>query len=95
VSTTAPERDALNVGLGGMIAVTFSEAMDPNTLSPATFTLMDGEQAIEGIVSYSGVTATFTPKIPLVAKTRYDLAPLSWTPVYMTSSSLSRRSFSF
>src|SRR5439155_23683660 len=43
------------------IAATFSEAMDPSTITPGTFTLKQGTTAVAGTVSYAGVTATFNP----------------------------------
>src|SRR5438093_35548 len=43
------------------IASTFSEPMDASTISTATFTLKQGTTPVAGTVSYSGVTATFTP----------------------------------
>src|SRR5947208_10196381 len=43
------------------IAATFSEAMDPLTITPVTFTLKQGTTAVAGTVTYAGVTATFNP----------------------------------
>src|SRR5205814_311869 len=39
----------------------FSAAMDPLTISTATFTLRQGTTAVAGTVTYAGVTATFNP----------------------------------
>src|SRR5438445_6247295 len=69
VSFTVPTTAATGVAISGKIAVAFSEAMDPLTISTATFTLKQGTTAVAGTVSYAGVTATFTPA--------GNLAPLS------------------
>src|ERR1043166_2074905 len=61
VSATVPANAATGVAISGKIAAAFSEAMDPLTVSTATFTLKQGTTAVAGTVSYAGVTATFTP----------------------------------
>src|SRR5438034_282186 len=61
VSATVPANLANGVAISSQIAGTFSEAMDPSTISTATFILKQGTTAVAGTVSYSGVTATFTP----------------------------------
>jgi hypothetical protein len=50
------------------IVVTFSEAMDPSTISTATFMLSNG---VTGSVTYNGTTATFTPSSNLAYWTTY------------------------
>jgi len=69
VSTTVPVNAATGVAISGKVATAFSEAMNPSTISAATFTLKQGTTAVAGTVSYAGVTATFTPAV--------NLAPLS------------------
>src|ERR1700746_1816456 len=67
VSFTVPANGSTGVAINEKIAVTFSEAMDPSTITRATFTLMrrsneEGEdegEEVAGTVKYSGVTATF------------------------------------
>ena len=61
VTSTVPATGATNVPVGNALAATFSEAMDPLSISSATFTLQQGATAIAGVVSYAGVTATFKP----------------------------------
>src|SRR6185503_14609084 len=61
VSATVPVNAATGVAISGKIAAAFSEAMDPSTITAATFTLKQGTTAVAGAVSYVGVTATFTP----------------------------------
>src|SRR5439155_13604898 len=55
------------------IAAAFSEAMDPLTITPGTFTLKQGTTAVAGTVSYAGVTATFTPASALAPLTKYTV----------------------
>jgi hypothetical protein len=71
VSATVPAHGTTGVGIGSQIASTFSEPMDPATISTATFTLMQGTTSVAGTVSYSGVTATFTPAGTLAPLTTY------------------------
>src|SRR5438105_3859352 len=61
VSATVPANAATGVAISGKIAVAFSEAMDPLTITTETFTLKQGTTAVAGTVTYAGVTATFTP----------------------------------
>jgi hypothetical protein len=71
VSATVPANAATGVAISGKIAAAFSEAMDPLTVSTATFTLKQGTTAVAGTVSYAGVTATFTPAGNLAPLTTY------------------------
>jgi hypothetical protein len=68
---TDPVNVALNVPVNKKVAVTFTEAMDPLTITAATFTLDRGLTPVEGTVTYSGITATFTPPGGLVPNTTY------------------------
>lgn len=71
VTSTDPMNNATNVALNTKIAATFSKAMDPATLTTATFTLSEGTSFVAGTVSYVGMTATFVPFANLVAGTTY------------------------
>src|SRR5207248_2688817 len=71
VSTTVPVNAATGVAISGKVAAAFSEAMDPLTISAATFGLKQGTTVVAGIVSYAGITATFTPASTLVPLTAY------------------------
>jgi len=66
VSTTDPANNATDVFLNKVISVSFSESMDPITISATTFTLFQGETPVSGTVSCSGTTATFIPSIDLL-----------------------------
>ena len=74
VSYTTPASGATAVAINGIITATFSESMDPATISAATFTLTDiAAQPVAGTVSLAGVgtTAVFTPNSNLVASSMY------------------------
>jgi hypothetical protein len=71
VTLTSPINNAINVVRNKMVSITFSEAMDPLTITAATFTLKQGTTAVPGVVAYSGTTATFTPASALTANTTY------------------------
>jgi hypothetical protein len=61
VTSTIPSSNGAGVALNVKIAATFSAAMDPATITAATFTVHQGSAAVPGTVTYSGSTATFTP----------------------------------
>src|SRR5690242_16459846 len=80
VAMTDPAARAASVGTDAMVRVTFSEAMDPATVSAASLIVrvagaVDAAGApvapLAGTVSYAGVTATFAPSAPLRAGTTY------------------------
>src|SRR5580658_433284 len=66
VVSTVPANGATNVALNTPISATFSTAMNPATLTAASFLVAGpGGTAVAGTVTYSGLTATFTPTTPL------------------------------
>ena len=67
VTLTDPANNALAVTLNHLVAVTFSEAMDPTSITALTFTLKQGTTSVSGAVTYTGTKATFTPAINLEA----------------------------
>jgi Ice-binding-like/Bacterial Ig-like domain len=71
IRSTAPEDAATEVAVGASVNVVFSEAMDPSTLTGATFTLTQGGAPVAGAVTYSGVKATFTPTATLALGALY------------------------
>ncbi|MDO9554485.1 Ig-like domain-containing protein [Rhodonellum sp.] len=71
VVSTDPANNATNVALNKVVNATFSEAMNPATITGATFTLKQGQTAIAGNVSYNGTTASFTPNVPLLPNLVY------------------------
>lgn len=68
VHFSQPTDGASDVPLNAAIAVTFSEEMDPKTITTDTFFL---DKGATGTVSYAGLTATFTPAGPLDPSTPY------------------------
>lgn len=71
VISTIPADGAGNVSVDLAISASFSEAMDPLTISTTTFTLHNGAIPVVGNVSYAGMTATFTPLVDLDTDTLY------------------------
>ncbi|MCX6615939.1 MAG: Ig-like domain-containing protein, partial [Acidobacteria bacterium] len=71
MSSTDPADGEIGVPINTMISATFSEAMDPATITPTTFTLMRGTTPVAGTVAYDGVTAIFSPTSNLLPNTLY------------------------
>jgi hypothetical protein len=71
VISTIPVNNATGVAVGTNVTATFSEAMNPLTLTTGTFTLKQGTTPVSGSVSYTGTTATFKPASNLAPNTRY------------------------
>jgi Ice-binding-like/Bacterial Ig-like domain len=69
VTSTDPLDTATDVGVSRTVNATFSEQMDPATITTATFTLKQGTTSISGTVKYAGMTATFTPAADLSSNT--------------------------
>jgi predicted small lipoprotein YifL/methionine-rich copper-binding protein CopC len=69
VTAKTPAAGATNVALNIAPSVTFSEAVNPATL---TFTVSAGGVPITGNTTYNGTTAIFTPSIWLAYNTQYD-----------------------
>jgi hypothetical protein len=62
VVSTVPANLSTAVPVNTPISATFSEAMNPATITGATFTVKGpGATPVAGVVTYSGTTATFTP----------------------------------
>ena len=71
ITSTSPANTAVSVPFNQKVTATFSEIMDSTTVTTATFTLMQGTSFVAGTVSYTGVTATFSPATNLSANTAY------------------------
>jgi hypothetical protein len=71
IISTDPINAATGVGLNQKVAATFSKTMDASTITAATYTLKQGNNSVTGFVSYSGVTAIFTPASNLSPNTVY------------------------
>ena len=70
VSAVVPENLATDAPINTAVTATFSEAMNPLSITTATFTL-EGDDPVTGTVTYAGVTATFTPDADLTPDTLY------------------------
>jgi len=71
VIATSPTNGETSVALNKVITVTFNEEMNPSTINPTSFTIVNGTTSIPGIITYSGNTASFTPTGNLVANKTY------------------------
>jgi hypothetical protein len=73
VTNTIQDNGEVNIPVNTKVGVTFSEAMDPLTITNLTFTLMQGTTSVSGIITHSGVTAVFVPASNLVYNTVYTV----------------------
>jgi hypothetical protein len=74
IVSTVPANAATDVPLNQAVSATFTEAINPLTITTATFQLTGpGGTAIAGTVSYDAINfiATFTPTVPLIASSDY------------------------
>lgn len=71
VISTTPVNTATGVSVSTNIDATFNEVMDPATINALTFKLAKGTTPIAGVISYSGVTASFIPTTGLTPNTEY------------------------
>jgi hypothetical protein len=73
VTSTDPTDAVIDVPLNRSVSAFFSEALDPTTVTPATFTLaydVNGTE-VDGAVSYASNTMTFAPTDNLDINTTY------------------------
>jgi hypothetical protein len=73
VVSTNPASGATGIPISSSVAATFSESVQPTTVSSATFTLKAGTTSVSGGVTLSGdgKTATLTPSSQLADSTSY------------------------
>jgi predicted CXXCH cytochrome family protein len=73
VSSTDPADGAVHVAITATVQATFSEDMDPASITAATFLLHDGATNVAGTVNYKEATKTgvFTPAANLKTDTVY------------------------
>ena len=73
VTAVVPTSGTTGVDIASTVTATFSEAMDPTTVTGATFTLMGGGAAVTGSVTADPTNTifTFTPSAPLAYNTTY------------------------
>ncbi|MCX7173396.1 MAG: Ig-like domain-containing protein [Proteobacteria bacterium] len=74
VTGTVNANGATNVAINSAAGATFSEAMDPLTITNVNYTLTtDAGTVVPGVVSYSGVTVVFRPLANLGNGTHYNV----------------------
>lgn len=75
VNTMIPAATATGVALDGTVRATFSEPVDPTTVTASTFSLHTGSGAVGATVAYDAASrsATLTPTAPLTAGTPYTV----------------------
>ena len=71
VSSTVPPNGAFGVPLNQIISINFNEEMNPETINLSSIIITAGNVVIPGAVTYSGLTATFTPSSRLTVNTLY------------------------
>lgn len=73
ISSTIPAESSSNVNINTVIAIKFSEPVDPSTVNSSNITLYDEGGSIPGTVTYDAeqMTAYFTPNSPLVYSNYY------------------------
>ncbi|MCX7171239.1 MAG: Ig-like domain-containing protein [Proteobacteria bacterium] len=71
VVATVPLANATNMPYNAKQTVTFSEGMDPLSLTTLTYIINNGATTIPGVVTYSGLTAVFEPAINFADNANY------------------------
>ena len=69
--SVTPQNNATGVPQGNNITVNFNEAMNASTINTTTFIVKQGNTAVAGSVTYTGLIATFTPSSILSAGLKY------------------------
>jgi hypothetical protein len=69
VTSTSPAASAIEVALDARVTVTFTEDVDPATITVASLSVV----GVTGSVAVDGKLATFTPAAALVADTQYTV----------------------
>jgi hypothetical protein len=71
VTSVVPVNATTTASTTTKVSVTFSEAMNASKINTSSFTLKQGSTAVAGTVTYSGLTASFTPSAALIASAVY------------------------
>ena len=71
VILTDPLNNATGVAANKIVTATFDVPMNPLTITNSSFTLKQGITAVLGVVSYSGLMASFNPTNPLLSSANY------------------------
>lgn len=73
VTGTINANGATNVAVNTKVGATFSESMDPLTVTLTTFLVKNGATTVNGTVGYSGFNAVFTPAANLAPNTLHTI----------------------
>ena len=97
VRSNTPAFGATSVPGNGSVSATFSEAMDPASITPSTFTLTSGPEAlpVEGTVTYADSKAVFRPSTRLHPDRTYHAAITTGARSASGDPLASRRSWQF
>jgi hypothetical protein len=71
VVSTVPATNASQVARSVAVSATFSEPVNPATITATTFSVNSTTGPVAGTVTLNGNTAIFTPAVPLAATTTY------------------------
>lgn len=72
--SSEPRNNSTDIAINSSINVTFSEEMDPVTITSSSFQLLaPGNSVVAGTISYSGHTAILTPTSSLTGNTNYQI----------------------
>jgi methionine-rich copper-binding protein CopC len=71
VIATVPTDGAANIAVNTKVTAVFSKSMDPASINYTSFTVKQGTNSIPGAVTYSGISATFSPSANLSPNTKY------------------------
>ena len=76
VTSTNPANGATNIAIGASATVTFSEAVDPATISNSTVMILDGNSMVTATVVYNSSTnsVTVTPTTALAYSKTYTIS---------------------
>jgi hypothetical protein len=69
--TSAIANGSTGVPIDSLVVATFSEAMNPASISSATVIVLQGSTPMAGSLSYAGTNLVFTPSSPLANNTNY------------------------
>ncbi|HEY6073239.1 MAG TPA: Ig-like domain-containing protein [Anaerolineales bacterium] len=73
VSTIDPAANQSSVPTNSTVTVTFSEAVNPATVTASSFVVSAGANDVVGSIAVNGATAEFTPAAPLFDNTTYTV----------------------
>jgi len=71
ILSVSPDDSYSDVFIDSIVELTFSEEIDPSTITTGSFTLNDGTDDVSGIVSVSGNSISFAPSMLLSNNTNY------------------------